>query len=248
MTSAWERQLEVIVADNRNGPKNTEHDPLVREFADLQRRLPRVCHAMEAVSAWHDEHRGELPFGFSVFYNRPSVVQSGAAVLIMGMNPGGSEHRNSLVSRNKNDWINAQWPAAQAWRHLFKGVFGDVWQLVLEMAPTTNFCHFRTPHEWMLPDPALAFSRDLWARHLLPELMPRRILICSKTAAGQLYQAVQSVYGGRTSLRTLPVGQHHGCVELWSHEAGGVVVAPHPSRWTVNDEATLAEMREALLG
>jgi hypothetical protein len=242
----WESQLASIAAAN-------DFDPSVKglwtgEMASLQLRLPRVTLALEAIRAWHDAHASELPLGFSVFYNTPAVIQPNAGMLIIGMNPGGNGPGRSYVSAHKNDWVSDKHKSTTAWQHLFKGVFGDAWRAVLEVSPTTNFCAFRTPHESELPEWAYELSRGLWHSYLLPALTPRRLFICSKTASYHLTPAITKLYGRCLGRESLPVGEHNGTVEIWTHLRGSVVVAPHPSRWTVNNLDTLARMRDVLLG
>lgn len=138
-----------------------------------------------------------LKFGWRFLYGPKSTLKTNNGMLILGLNPGGSEFQIIASVESGNAYLREieEWPTQlqNQMRLLFEQIDKNNWRSFLNKTLTSNFIPFRSPDFQSLPDKnyCLNFSENLWGK-ILQEIILKTI-ICIGNGKFSSYRLIKDL-------------------------------------------------------
>lgn len=174
-------------------------------------------------------------WGWSFMYV-PAARMTSAKVVLIGLNPGGSQldPPNEWDYQNgENAYVDESWRGLEAGEHHLQVEVRSLFEALGVSASdvfAANLVPFRSPSWDRLPDRrgALAFGRELW-RWVLSQSRARVFVSLGKRAGEEIAQLI-----GATLESSTAAGWGPQTIDTYRNNAGQVVLSlPHLSRFKI---------------
>jgi hypothetical protein len=189
--------------------------------------------AKTQIEEFDGEHK--FQFGRRFLYSSKRSFEENNGLLILGLNPGGSDDSNASNEQWSSERGNAY--LVEDWSSAIQGKVVSLFQSIesktgmaslLERSITSNLIPFRSPQWDQLPnqEAAIEFSRDLWFQ-LINELKPKVIL----TLGSKVFQVIDPFFENPSTSVTRYVYEGRQRVIIRLRHDTTTIQIPHLSHW-----------------